>query len=177
MACGCFISTACWNYSFFIRLSHWRNPQLKHFVGYPFGTSKKKASTAFYGTAFKKSSKRWMSRRGMGPPFLSWLCHSIWLLHLYNIVKIQTFSQSFPLTEFIAKAFCRLFLWNFKEKSINRFLWHSPSRKQASTIFYGTAFPIGRLPCRKGAKVAGTPLFLAVPQEAAESVSLEAPKR
>ena len=124
-----------------------------------------------------RSSKRWMSRRGMGPPFLSWLCHSIWLLHLYNIVKIQTFSQSFPLTEFIAKAFCRLFLWNFKEKSINRFLWHSPSRKQASTIFYGTAFPIGRLPCRKGAKVAGTPLFLAVPQEAAESVSLEAPKR
>ena len=68
--------------------------------------------------------------------------------------KLQPFSPVFPLAESSAKAFCRLFLWNFKEKSINRFLWHSPLRKQASTIFYGTTFPIGRLPCRKGAKAA-----------------------
>ena len=46
-----------------------------------------------------------------------WLCHSIWLLHIHNIVKIQTFSQCFPLVESITKAFCRLFLWNFKEKA------------------------------------------------------------
>ena len=54
--------------------------------------------------------------------FFLWLCHSIWLLHLYNTVKMQTFSQDFPLAESIAKAFCRLSLWNFKEKSINHFL-------------------------------------------------------
>ena len=83
-----------------------------------------------------------------------WPCHRMWLFHLYSTVKIQPFSPVFPLAESSAKAFCRLFLWNFKEKSINRFLWHSLSRKQASTIFYGTAFPIGRLPCRKGAKAA-----------------------
>ena len=59
--------------------------------------------------------------------FFLWLCHSIWLLHLYNTVKIQTFSQDFPLAESIAKAFCRLSLWNFKEKSINHFLGHSLS--------------------------------------------------
>ena len=58
-------------------------------------------------------------------PFYHWLYHSIWLLHLYNTVKMQSFSPSFPLTEFIAKAFCRLFLWNFKEKSINHFLGHN----------------------------------------------------
>ena len=96
MVCGCFISTARWKYGFFIRFSHWRNPQLKHFVGYPFGTSKKKASTAFYGTAFKKSSKRWMSRRGMGTPFLSWLCQSTWLFHLHNTLKIQPFLKFSP---------------------------------------------------------------------------------
>ncbi|WP_337431370.1 hypothetical protein [Bilophila sp.] len=35
------------------------------------------------------------------------------------------FSPAFPLVEFMAEAFCRLSLWNFKEKSINHFLEHS----------------------------------------------------
>ena len=36
------------------------------------------------------------------------------------------FFSSFPLVEHMAKAFCRLILWGFKEK--------------ASAVFYGTAF-------------------------------------
>ena len=46
----------------------------------------------------------------------------MWLFHLHSAVKRHPFSQDFPLTESIAKAFFRLFLWNFKEKSINPFL-------------------------------------------------------
>ena len=37
------------------------------------------------------------------------------------------FFSNFPLAESITKEFCWLFLWNFKEKSINHFLWHSLS--------------------------------------------------
>ena len=40
-------------YSLFLRFSSWRNTGLRHFVGYPCGTSRKKASTIFYNTAFK----------------------------------------------------------------------------------------------------------------------------
>ena len=50
------------------------------------------------------------------------LCHSIWLLHLNSAVKIQPFLSGFLLAEYRAKAFFRLSLWNFKEKSINHFL-------------------------------------------------------
>ena len=44
------------------------------------------------------------------------------VFHLHGMVKIQPFYSAFPLAEFIAKAFRWLFRWNFKEKSINRFL-------------------------------------------------------
>ena len=47
------------------------------------------------------------------------------VVHFRSAVKIQTFSKVFPLAGSIAKAFFRLFLWNFKEKNINHFLWHS----------------------------------------------------
>ena len=50
------------------------------------------------------------------------LCYSLWLFHLHSAVKIQPFSPVFLLAEYRAKAFCRLSLWNFKEKSINHFL-------------------------------------------------------
>ena len=50
------------------------------------------------------------------------LCYSMWLFHLHSTVKIQPFSPVFPLAESLAKAFCRLFLWNFKGKSIRHFL-------------------------------------------------------
>ena len=50
--CGCFISTVRWKYSLFLRFSPWRDPRLRHFSGYPFGTSRKKASTLFYDTAY-----------------------------------------------------------------------------------------------------------------------------
>ena len=45
-----------------------------------------------------------------------WFCHSLWLLCLHSVVKIQPFSPVFPLAGSTSKAFCRLFLWNFKEK-------------------------------------------------------------
>ena len=38
-------------YNLFLRFSSWRNTGLRHFVGYPCGTSRKKASTIFYDTA------------------------------------------------------------------------------------------------------------------------------
>ncbi len=50
------------------------------------------------------------------------LRYSLWLFHLHSTVKIQPFSPVFLLAEYRAKAFCRLSLWNLKEK--------------ASTIFY-----------------------------------------
>ena len=50
------------------------------------------------------------------------LCYSLWLFHLHSVVKIQPFSPVFPLAGATTKAFCRLILWNFKEKSINHFL-------------------------------------------------------
>ena len=59
-------------------------------------------------------------------PFLKGSVYSMWLFHLHSAVKIQPFSPVFLLAEYRAKAFCRLSLWNFKEK--------------ASTIFYNTAF-------------------------------------
>ena len=46
----------------------------------------------------------------------------MWLFHLHSVVKIQPFYPFFPLAGATAKAFCRLSLWNFKEKSINHFL-------------------------------------------------------
>ena len=52
IVCGCFISTVRWKYNLFIRFSPWRDLQTRHFAGYPFGTSRKKASTIFYNTAF-----------------------------------------------------------------------------------------------------------------------------
>ena len=51
----------------------------------------------------------------------------------------------------------------FKKAGINRFLWHNLSNR-------AVAVPER---CEGGGKT----LFLAVPQEAAESVSLEVPKR
>jgi len=38
------------------------------------------------------------------------------------VVKRQPFYPFFPLAGSTDKAFCRLSLWNFKEKSINHFL-------------------------------------------------------
>ena len=52
-------------------------------------------------------------------------------LFLWNLKKgfviIRPFSPAFLLAEYRAKAFCRLSLWNFKEKSIN--LFHDTAKK------------------------------------------------
>ena len=56
----------------------------------------------------------------------------MWLFHLHRTVNNTAFFSGFPLggiAEPLAKAFCRLFLWNFKEKSINRFLGHSHTKQ------------------------------------------------
>ena len=34
----------------FFQFSPWREPRLRHFAGYPFGASRKKASTIFYNS-------------------------------------------------------------------------------------------------------------------------------
>jgi len=44
------------------------------------------------------------------------------LFHFHSAVKIQLFSPVFPSAGTTAKAFCRLSLWSFKEKSINHVL-------------------------------------------------------
>ena len=58
---GCFISKARWKYSLFIRFSHWRNLELRYFVGYSFGTSrlivhpkKEKGINHFLGHSLQK---------------------------------------------------------------------------------------------------------------------------
>ena len=47
-----FHPTVWWKYSLFLQFSPWRNLWLRHFAGYSFETSRKKASTISYDTAF-----------------------------------------------------------------------------------------------------------------------------
>ena len=70
------------------------------------------------GTAAETAPNRGFS-------FMKRRCYSLWLFHLHSMVKIQPFSPVFPLAGSTVKAFCRLFLWSFKEKT--------------STIFYNIA--------------------------------------
>ena len=85
-----------------------------------------------------------------GSLFFTRRCHSMWLLHLHSAVKMQPFSPVFPLAESTANAFCRLILWNFKEKNISHFLWHSQRR---NSVPFRPAPPrqraMPRPPCRK----------------------------
>ena len=62
---------------------------------------------------------------GLNAPLFIIALYSLWLFHLHSAVKIQPFSPVFPLAGSTAKAFFRLSLWSFKEKSVNHFLWHS----------------------------------------------------
>ena len=59
----------------------------------------------------------------------------MWSFHLHSsTVKIQPCYPFLPLVEYMVKALCWLFLWNFKEKSINHFLGHSlPVYQDAGT--------------------------------------------
>ena len=50
---GYFISSARWKYSLFLQFFPWRTLWLRHFIGYSLRTSRKKASTIFYDTAFQ----------------------------------------------------------------------------------------------------------------------------
>ena len=65
---GCFISTARRKYSLFLQLSHRRNPQLRHAVGYSFGTSRKKQPFSMaqppikYSIHEARQQKNWIKR-------------------------------------------------------------------------------------------------------------------
>ena len=54
----------------FFRFSPWQAPRPRHFAGYPFGASRKKASTIFYNTAF---SIRLGSQFALSFVFIDWL--------------------------------------------------------------------------------------------------------
>ena len=96
-------------YSLFLLFSPWREPRLRYFSDYPFGTSMKKAPTVFYNTAF-----------------FIWLYHSTRLFCFSNILKIYTFSLIFPLVGSVIGGFYWLFLWNFKEIKYQPFSMTQP---------------------------------------------------
>ncbi len=58
----------------------------------------------------------------------------MWLFHLHSMLKLQLFYQAFPLAESTAKTFSWLSLWNFKEKNISHFLWHSQRKKKGKDV-------------------------------------------
>ena len=60
----------------------------------------------------------------------------MWLFHLHSAVKNIAFFPVFPLAGSTAKAFFRLSLWSFMEKSINHFLEHS-LKKLDNDFFVG----------------------------------------
>ena len=118
-----------WKYSPFLRVSPWRDPRIRHFAGYPFGASRKKASTIFYNAALKfqtinpQNTSVMASANGKIRP-----CHSIWLLHLHSALKIQPFYPAFPLTESIAKTFFGFIPLELQGKNISHFPWHSQNK-------------------------------------------------
>ncbi|WP_302553901.1 hypothetical protein [uncultured Bilophila sp.] len=52
------------NTAFFLQFSPWRNPWPRHFAGYSFGTSRKKALTIFYGAAYSLTPTNHFFRQG-----------------------------------------------------------------------------------------------------------------
>ena len=97
---------------FFLLFSPWRDPRLRHFAGYPFGTSRKKASTIFYNTAINIMSIpiyrdvyriffwRWipfLNLRRNGA--LSWLTGSVEFL--FTILKNKILSICYGYSCFI----------------------------------------------------------------------------
>ena len=70
-----------------------------------------------------------------------WLCHSMWLFYLYCTVTIRLFYLVFPLAESMAKAFCRLFLWNFKERLCHS-MWLSYLHSTVEMQLFSPNFPL-----------------------------------
>ena len=113
-------------YSLFLRFFPWRDSRIRHFAGYPFGASRKKASTIFYNAALKfqtinpQNTSVMASANGKIRH-----CHSIWLFHLHSALKIQPFYPVFPLAESIAKTFFGVIPLELQGKNISHFPWHS----------------------------------------------------
>ena len=78
---------------------------------------------AFRLVGRRRGGGRWMGMgQGTADFYRERPCQNMWLFHLHSVVKRQPFYPFFPLAGSTDKAFCRLSLWNFKEKSINHFL-------------------------------------------------------
>ena len=86
IGCGCFSSTDWWTYRLF-QFSHWRASWLRHCIGYPGGTSKKKALLWYVDVSSPQCDEK------------------------------DSLFPVFSLTGYTAKAFFRLSLWSFKEKA------------------------------------------------------------
>ena len=93
---------------------------------------------------------------------LEWLCHSVWLFHLHSTVKRQPFSPVFPLAESKVRAFCRLFLWNFKKKH-QPFSMAQPLKKGSTSPPNFQALP-ARIHPPKNYRTRHTPTARATPE-------------
>ena len=111
--------------------------QFKMELGKTFSLSGTPAN-AFKRRSIRAATEKYISQMVWRHYSLFWLCHSTWLLYFSSMLKIETFSPIFPLTDSIIEASYWLFLWNFKKESINRFLWHS---------LYFLKFQINPSPC------------------------------
>ena len=81
------------------------------FPVFPLAGSTAKAFSRLSLWSFKKKSVNhflWHS-------FFKWLCHSIWLFYFSRMLKRETFSPIFPLTDSMMGELYWLCLWNFKK--------------------------------------------------------------
>ena len=76
--------------------------------------------------------------------------HRMRLFYLHGMVKMQPFSQAVPLADSTVGAFYWLFLWDFKEKGINHFLWHSREQElNGNAKVFGTLSTFFSGSCRR----------------------------
>ena len=73
----------------------------------------------------------------------------MWLFHLHSAAKIQPFSPVFPLAGTTVKAFFRLSLWSFKEKSVNHF-YNTAIKKENRDSLAQQAAPVFRIGEKEG---------------------------
>ena len=80
--------------------------------------------------AFKKFNKgshwKYISQMVWRHYSLFWLCHSTWLLYFSSMLKIETFSPIFPLTDSIIEASYLVIPLEFQERKHQPFLMTQP---------------------------------------------------
>ena len=92
---------------------------VKKILSYPAAES---LSIGLFSETFTFARKAALQLSEIRNKYFRRLYYSIWLSYLHSALKIQPFSSVFPSAGSSAKAFCWLFLWSFKEKSVNHFL-------------------------------------------------------